>query len=133
MHTYSRALMFASAVFMALLGLPATFMPQETVAYAGQAATPATVVLVQVAGALYLGFAILNWAARGVLIGGIYARPVAMGNFLHFAAVAVTLLKAITPQAPAPALAVTAAYVVFAAWFGLVTFTHPATRKTRAE
>ena len=47
----------------------------------------------QACGVLYLGFAILNWMAKDDLIGGIYSRPVAMGNFLHFFTIAMALVK----------------------------------------
>src|SRR5204862_7388254 len=33
--------------------------------------------------ALYLGFAVLNWMGCVVLFGGIYGRPVALGNLCH--------------------------------------------------
>jgi len=120
--------MSASAIFMALAGLVGTFLPQETLRYAGVAETPAGAAIVQVTGALYLAFAGLNWMARGVLIGGIYSRPVAMGNFIHYAVAAVTLVKAAGFGSPVPVLLGTAVYVAFAVWFGLVVFTHPATK-----
>jgi len=123
--THSKVLMSVSAACMGLLGMVLSFLPQETLAFAGMPATIAGVMFLQVTGALYVGFALLNWAARSVLIGGIYARPLALGNFAHFAVAAVTLAKGVDLQAPALLLAVTAAYVVFAVWFGLVVFTHP--------
>jgi hypothetical protein len=109
----TRILMASSAVLMGVAGI----------------APPAglAVVMTQVLGALYLGFAILNWTARGVLIGGVYAKPLALGNFLHFTVVAVILLKALVAPGPAtPALWVAAGvYLVFAVWFGGTLFTHP--------
>lgn len=81
--------------------------------------------LAQVAGALYLGFAFLNWMARSILIGGIYARPVAVGNLLHFLAGALALGKQ-APTVGSPLLWVLAGvYTLLAALFGWVTFTHP--------
>ena len=79
---------------MAVLGLVGSFLPAQTLASMGVSPSTASLVLVQVTGALYLGFAILNWSARSVLIGGIYARPVGLGNLLHFAVVAAMLLRA---------------------------------------
>jgi hypothetical protein len=81
----------------------------------------------QVLGAVYLGFAVLNWMARDVLIGGIYARPVALGNFLHFGVVGLTVWKTITggTSRGSEIIAGAIAYSVFAVWFGLVVFTHP--------
>ncbi len=117
--------MAASAAFLAAMGLGASFVPQEFLETFGSQADNLTIVVVQITGALYLGFAILNWSARGVLIGGIYSRPLAMGNFLHFAVGAATLVKAAIVQASGLLVGSAVVYVVFALWFGLVLFTHP--------
>jgi hypothetical protein len=34
--------------------------------------------------ALYFSFALMNWTAKDSASGGIYARPVSLGNFAHF-------------------------------------------------
>tara|TARA_B100000795_G_C22758264_1_gene422450 strand:- start:769 stop:1020 length:252 start_codon:yes stop_codon:yes gene_type:complete len=47
-------------------------------------------------GAMYLGFAMLNWMAKGPLIGGIYDKPIAVGNFMHFGVGALALVKIIS-------------------------------------
>lgn len=46
-------------------------------------------------GALYLGFAMMNWMARSSIFGGIYNRPIVIGNFMHFGVGALALVKAI--------------------------------------
>ena len=85
--------------------------------------------LLQVLGALYLGFAMLNWMARGSLMGGIYGRPLAMGNFLHFFMVALLLLKALAAGPATSGIVIGAlAYTVFGLWFGLVLFRNPTGR-----
>ena len=76
-------------------------------------------------GALYLGFAILNWTAKGVLIGGIYARPVALGNFLHFTMVSIMLIKAAIAHGVMPLAISATVFSMFAIWFGLVIFRRP--------
>ncbi len=122
----SRALMVSSALYMAVLGVMATFFPQEISAHAGARPEGLAVPIVQIAGALYLGFAALNWMARANLIGGVYSRPVALGNFVHFAVVAIALSKALIAEPRALEIIVGAvAYSAFAVWFGLVLFTHP--------
>jgi Fe2+ transport system protein B len=122
----TKLLMILSALFMAALGLAASFLPQEVVVHFGCRPDSHLVLLVQITGALYLGFAILNWTAQSILIGGIYARPVALGNFLHFAVVAITLLKALAGGFhPTEIVAAAALYSLFAACFGLVLFTTP--------
>jgi hypothetical protein len=84
-----------SSFFLVILGLAASFIPQEILAHYGARSSGLGVLLMQVVGALYLGFAVVNWMARDVLIGGIYARPVALGNFLHFGVVGLTGSKAV--------------------------------------
>ena len=82
----TKLLMRVSAIYLALLGAAASFLPQEVLTYSGvQSGQGAVaVLLIQVAGALYLGFAGLNWTAQANLIGGIYSKPVALANFTHF-------------------------------------------------
>ena len=127
---YTRALMMSSATFMAVAGLATSFAPLEVLSVHGSTPDNATLLLIQMMGALYLGFAMLNWMARGVLIGGIYARPVAAGNFLHFAMVGVTLTKAAYVFGVVP-LAISAfVYSFFAAWFGIVLFRPPLPKQT---
>jgi hypothetical protein len=125
----TRNLMRLSAAFMAALGLLATFLPQEILAHAGADPRGFAVPAVQVAGALYLGFAILNWMAQGNLIGGIYSRPVAVGNLCHFAVAALALLKAVVAgQYGLPMVLGAAAYSIFAILFAWVLFRHPVAR-----
>ena len=77
----TRILMITSAAFLALIGLAESFVPEKVLEIHGTVPDNATLLMVQMMGAIYLGFAFLNWMARGVLIGGIYARPIAIGNF----------------------------------------------------
>jgi len=126
----TRVLMIASALFTGLLGVAASFLPQEILAYLGVAPNDISVLVVQLAGALYLGYAMLNWMARSNLIGGIYSRPVAMGNFFHFTAGALVLVRSWMDGAVGIAIPIaTGAYALFAVGFGAVLFTHPAPQR----
>lgn len=117
--------MSASAALMALLGVIGSFLPEETLNFLGSAPDTPTVILVQITAALYLAFAMLNWTARGSIIGGIYSRPVTLGNFLHTAVVSALLVKASIVLQAAGVVFLATVYTVFAIWFGLVLFTHP--------
>ncbi len=111
---------------MLVLGFLLTFAPREVLGRSGIEAPLIAILLIQAAGALYLGFAVLNWMGKDNLIGGIYGRPVALGNFVHFFVMSLTLLKALTAAHAMPMLWVAAfVYVVFAIWFGLVVFRSP--------
>jgi hypothetical protein len=115
-----------SALVMFALGVVLTFGPNEVVHAAGGSQTPMLTVLAQACGALYLGFAILNWMAKDNLIGGIYSRPVAMGNFLHFFAMAMALIKSFSVLPHSTVIvALVALFCVLAAGFAIVLFRNP--------
>jgi hypothetical protein len=117
--------MRASAVFLGVLGASAIFLPQEILARAGTAPVEFTVLLVQLAGALYFGFGVLNWMAQGNIIGGIYSRPVAIGNLAHFTIGALSILKSVAAGQRAPEVLVgAAAYTIFAVLFAVLAFGH---------
>ena len=61
--------------------------------------------------------------SKDAVIGGIYARPTSMANFLHFFAGGMALLKGAAGEPGPPASwALAALYLAFAAGFGLVAF-----------
>lgn len=117
-----------SALVLFGFGIGLTFAPSELLHAAGAPSLPLLVVLAQICGALYLGFAILNWMAKDNLMGGIYSRPVAMGNFLHFFLVAMALVKGYSNMPwSAGTFSVGSIYAILAICFGLVLFRHPKT------
>lgn len=126
-----RIIMVASAVFMGILGLAAMFAPQELLGRLGTTATPALALTIQLLGALYLGFAMLNWAAQQSLIGGIYNRPIALANLLHFLSGALALMKG-APAAGTPCIVLAVLYAAFASSFAWVMFTSPVPPPDRA-
>lgn len=117
---------------MALSGILLQFIPHEILNYFGADSSGINPLFVQMTGALYLGFAMMNWMAKTVLIGGIYARPLAMGNFFHFTVGALALLKyAFAASSLAVVWVAALVYSLFAILFGFVLFTHPLkTKKT---
>lgn len=116
-------LLAASALFMAVLGIAGSFLPQELLAAAGIAQSPALVILMQLHAAILLGFAMTNWMARGSAIGGIYNRPLAVGNAAHFVIGALAVAKAVIDGERAPLIvAVAVIYAVFAIAFGRLLF-----------
>ena len=85
----TKLLMTSSALILGLAGVFALFAPEVLL----PAAAGATSVLVQLMGALYFSFALMNWTAKDSAIGGIYARPVSLANFSHFLSGVLLLLK----------------------------------------
>ncbi len=130
----TRWLMRASAIYTGMIGVAATFMPQEILRFAGVEATPLLTLGLQVAAAAQAGLAVINWMAQGVLIGGIYARPLAIGNFAHFLISALALIKAATSGLHAtPVLVGAAIHAVFAGLFAFVAFGDPLRARTAPD
>ncbi|MFC4408851.1 hypothetical protein ACFOZY_00235 [Chungangia koreensis] len=118
-------LMSSSAVVMGLWGFVGTFLPKEIANFLGIDASPITLILLQIIGGLYFGFAMLNWFTRSARIGGIYNRPVVLGNMSHFIVVAFALIRQLIDQVNFILILMTVIYVVFAICFGYVFRANP--------
>lgn len=124
--TPTRLLMSSSALFLGALGLLASFAPDWLLTWLGTPVFPAPLLLAQVLGALWLGFAAVNWMAQWNLIGGIYSRPVAIGNLMHFLVAGIALIKVVAEGSGLQGLwPLALVYAIFAVGFGLVVFRHP--------
>ena len=118
----TRILMTLAAAFMSVGGIAATFFTREVLAIHHTTADRGSMLVVQMAGALYLGFAIMNWMSRGNLMGGIYSRPIALGNFVYFMNMALAIGR-IAADDPRPSSVVAAIiHGLFAAAFASVVF-----------
>ena len=123
----TKLLMTSSAVFFGIIGILLSFLPNEIAEYLSVEPTIITILFLQILGALYLGFGILNWTAKGTLSGGIYNRPIALGNLMHFVVGAITLVKVISNIQTHTEIIIflTVFYVIFALLFAYVFKTNP--------
>jgi len=122
--------MSVSAAVLAVVGLAGSFLPRELLQWLGSPPSVPLELMLQVLGALSLGFAMLDWMARHTVIGGIYGRPVVVGNLLHFASGALALAKGLV-RAPEARLLwpLALVYAALALGFAFVMFRHPARGK----
>lgn len=118
-------LLSSSAFLMGLIGLSLTFLPEEVSNLLGTDASPVTLLLLQIVGGLYLGFAILNWFIRSARIGGIYNRPVVLGNLMHCIVVFFALIRQLAEEFTMIVVILTLIYFAFAIWFTLVMRSNP--------
>jgi hypothetical protein len=123
----TRILMMASALLMGVVGIVLSFGPQEILGALGQDSNQISVIAIQLMGALYFGFAMTNWMAKGAIIGGIYSRPISVGNFTHFFIGGLALAKTYLNGSNLPLIILLTAiiYLVFSILFGYLLFTHP--------
>lgn len=124
----TRLLLSASALVMGVAGIAASFLPEELLRALDLETTTLLPVLVQLLGALWFGFAMVNWTARGSLIGGIYNRAVAIGNLTHFVIGAFALVKVATATQDSRLWVLTVVYAIFAVAFALLFFGSPVAR-----
>ena len=123
----TKLLMTSSALFFGIIGILLSFLPNEIAEYLSVEPTIITILFLQILGAIYLGFGILNWTAKGTLIGGIYNKPIALGNLMHFIVGAITLVKVISNVQTHTEIIIflTVFYVIFALLFVYVFKTNP--------
>ena len=80
----TKLLMTSSSLTLALAGIFALFTPDVLLGMFGAPISDPLSTLIQLMGALYFSMAMMNWTAKDSAIGGIYARPVSLANFVHF-------------------------------------------------
>jgi hypothetical protein len=117
----TRTLMISSSAALAIAGLLALFAPEELLGTPGS--NPTWQVILQLLGALYFAMAFINWTAKDSRIGGIYLRPVSLGNFAHFLVGALVLGKyALSNSQNFFILAAMSIYAIFAYFFWWLVF-----------
>ncbi len=123
----TKILMTASSLFMAAIGVFFTFLPKETAIFLKIDADFITILIMSLTGALYWGFGILNWMARETWIGGIYNRPIILGNLMHFGTGGIALVKMVSAEERNSEIliSITVLYLIFAILFAYVFKTNP--------
>lgn len=117
----TKIVMTSSALILGLTGVILTFMPMELLGFINFETSKSAQILIQILGALYFSFAMLNWMTRTSIIGGIYNRPIVIANFTHFTTAGLALIKGLlsSPSLQNAIWIVAIIYSVFAISFGL--------------
>ncbi|AWW31174.1 hypothetical protein DN752_14140 [Echinicola strongylocentroti] len=125
MHT--KLIMTASAIFLFGLGIGFTFLPKELALHIGSGQSPVSIMMLQLLGALYIAFGTMNWMQKNSLIGGIYNRPLVLGNFGHFMIAGMALIKFVFSDFTIAHLmwGLAVIYLIFAVIFGSLMFRGP--------
>ena len=87
----SKAILVVSAAVLLTPGLVLNFAPDNVAAWLGAPALPTVKIVLQVLAAALLGMGFLNWFSRANMMGGIYGRPLALGNLLLFSISALSM------------------------------------------
>ena len=123
--------MTSSALFLGIIGILLSFVPNEITDYLNVEPNNITILFLKIMSALYMGFGILNWMAKGTFIGGIYNRPIALGNLTHFGIGAIALVKVASKIQTHSEIIIllTIVYVIFAILFAYFFRTNPTKRE----
>ena len=114
----TKVLMVTSSSFLGLAGIVASFAPSELLRVLGSPEAAPLPVLIQLLGGAYVAFAITNWTAKDNVIGGIYSRPLSLGNSVHFLTGSLALAKQQFSQGVSlPLLVVLIVYAALAVCF----------------
>lgn len=118
------ALLSITAAFLGVVGASLTFLPAEVLAWGGGSPDRPTLVVAQACGAMALAWAVLCWMSRKQRIGGIYNRPLALANTLHFSMGALMLVR-VASDGGTFERALLVPYAVLAVWWMRTLFTSP--------
>ena len=124
----TKILMVASSIFLMIFGLGLTFVPKEISEFLNAGMNQTSILFLQILGSLYLGFGMLNWMSKNNLIGGIYSKPLIIGNFVHFLVTFFALIKIVGKYSEnefSIILTITIIYTVFTFCFGYVFMKNP--------
>jgi len=123
----TKLIMSVTAIFLVVISLSLTFAPDNVMHAFGIADSIIIRLVFQLLGAFYFAFAMLNWMAKGAIIGGIYNRPIAIANLSHFLIGGLALTKAVLGHNELPMIFSVLAgfYMVAAGVFYVVMSRHP--------
>ena len=121
----TKLLMTISSLVLGLIGIFALFAPDILLATLDVPSANSLYILIQLIGALYFSIAMMNWTAKDSIIGGIYARPISLGNFAHFFSGTLLLAKYMLSNTfNLSILLMLVGYTIFAALFYWLIFRH---------
>ena len=128
----TKILMTTTSLVLGLAGLFALFAPDVLLAMLGVPLTDPLSLFIQLLGALYFSMALMNWTAKDSAIGGIYARPVSIGNFAHFFMGTLLLIRYQLSNEFNPFVMMTLiVYAIFASVFYWLVFRHTGIAKNK--
>ena len=124
---FTKTLMIISSIFLAVNGVGFTFFPNEISVLLTNDDNHFSILILQILGALYLGFSYINWMSKNSLIGGIYNKPLLIGNTLHFLTASMAMIKLVFKFENNLQLIIphTIIYFLFTLFFGYVFFSDP--------
>ncbi|MTI19852.1 hypothetical protein E1176_02335 [Fulvivirga sp. RKSG066] len=121
----NKTILSLSGIFSGVLGVAISFLPQEIFSFYNEAPSTIGVLAIKLLGIALIALASVNWLSKDRLIGGIYNRPVALANAMHYSVGSVILLKTMALNSSTPLIVLSIIYGVFGVAFFKIMFTTP--------
>ena len=121
-------LMISNGIFNGFAGLMLIFIPAEVLVWTDGNVGTMALLLTSLLGAAMFGLGMLNYLGRSAIYGGIYGKPILIGNLVFHVIASVNLLKFSWSEGGVVALATAIAggcYSIFAAGFIRLNFFPP--------
>lgn len=132
MHS-TRWTMIASASILLAHGIVLLFAPEYLFKLFDFNIGPEGSVTAQLFGAALIGFGLMNWTARGLVLGGVYGRALVYGNFAHsLVGFFVGIREGLNGLSNEYFWIEVVLYLVFAVVFGLMLFRGPVPQTTES-
>lgn len=125
--------MISSALFMGLLGISLSIASDNIAAHFNLSGHFQVELILQMAGALYFAFAMVNWTTKTQPVDGIYGRSITIGNLSHFLIGGLALIKAYMTSPLIGILYLAIPYFIFAILFAIVLFRPPAKSQAKRK
>jgi len=127
MKNLNKWIMHLSAFVNGITGIVISFFPRETGKLINTSSQSGTdLLLIKLIGATLFGYGVMNFLARNSVIGGIYGKPMVIGNMIFHLIVGGQLLKFIAGGSAAiPLIPAAVIYTLLAAGFLRMNFTSP--------
>lgn len=120
----SKTILTSYAILMAIAGIGVLFLGDEVTALLNIQSSPLINALLA---ALFFGFATTNWHSKNLTIGGVYGRPLVLGNLSHTLIGSISLIKIANDTSTSTTIILTIIYSIFALAFTWLMYTHPKT------
>jgi len=129
----NKLILTLSSIFTGALGVTLSFLPQEVFQFHNEPVNMVGVLAIKLLGTCLIALASINWLSKGRLIGGIYNRPLALTNALHFNIGAIILIKTLMITFFWSLFIMSFFYGVFGVAFLKIMFTTPKQVTTNSE
>ncbi len=133
MRINTQTLLLASTIFNGMMGLLTSFLPQEVLKITDLPTSPVNVLLLQILSAFYIGLAMINYMSKDAVIGGIYNRPILMGNIAYHSIASIALVKHALNQGMSSTtlITLTVVYCILSLGFLKLFFVDPSKHMTK--